>query len=107
MASPILREVARRVEMDHLSGSASIVMVLGLVAVVLTVVLVVCWIVLPFAVIGMRPLMREQIALTRATNELLKQTNDVLRKIGEDQLNQTQLLRSSVPAPVAPPFPRP
>lgn len=85
--------------MDHLSGSASLVMVLGLIATVLVLVLIVCWIVLPFAVIGVKPLVREQLALSKATNALLLQTNDLLRKIGEDQLSQTQVLRRDVPVP--------
>jgi threonine/homoserine/homoserine lactone efflux protein len=58
--------------MEHLSGPASIVMVLALVAIVLGVVLVVCWIVLPFAVIGLKPLVRELIREQQATNKLLE-----------------------------------
>jgi hypothetical protein len=58
--------------MDHLSGSASIVMILSLVAIVLGVVLIVCWIVLPFAVIGMKPLVRELIREQQTTNKLVE-----------------------------------
>jgi threonine/homoserine/homoserine lactone efflux protein len=58
--------------MDHLSDSASIVMVLTLVAIVLGVVLVVCWIILPFAVIGLKPLIRELIREQQANNKLVE-----------------------------------
>ena len=58
--------------MENLSGGASIVMVLALVAILLCVMLVVCWIVLPFAVIGMKPLVREVIREQQATNKLIE-----------------------------------
>lgn len=58
--------------MDHLSGLGSIVVILALVAIVLGVALVVCWIVLPFAVIGMKPLVRELIREQQATNKLIE-----------------------------------
>jgi predicted PurR-regulated permease PerM len=58
--------------MDHLSGSGSIVVILSLVAIVLGVVLVVCWIVLPFAVIGIKPLIRELVREQQATNRLIE-----------------------------------
>ena len=44
-----------------------------LIAVVFGLLLVVCWIVLPFAVLGIKPLMREQIAASKRTNALLEQ----------------------------------
>jgi len=40
-------------------------------SVLLAVVLIVCWIVLPFAVIGTKPILRELVAQQRRTNELL------------------------------------
>jgi predicted PurR-regulated permease PerM len=58
--------------MDHLSGSGSIVVILALVAIVLGVVLVVCWIVLPFAVIGIKPLIRELVREQQTTNRLIE-----------------------------------
>jgi predicted PurR-regulated permease PerM len=58
--------------MDHLSGSASVVAILALVAIALGIVLIVCWIVLPFAVIGTKPLVRELIREQQATNRLLE-----------------------------------
>ena len=58
--------------MEHLSGAASIVAVLALVAIVLGVVLIVCWIVLPFAVVGTKPLMRELIREQQMTNKLIE-----------------------------------
>lgn len=44
-----------------------------LIAVVFGLLLIVCWIVLPFAVLGIKPLMREQIAASKRTNALLEQ----------------------------------
>lgn len=38
---------------------------------VLVLVLVVCWIVLPFAIIGTKPLLRELLAEQKRTNSLL------------------------------------
>ena len=45
--------------------------VMYLVAVILAIVLLVCWIVLPFAVIGTKPLLRDLLHEQRRTNELL------------------------------------
>lgn len=47
----------------------AILMIVGLVIAVL-------WIFLPFAVFGLKDLVREVLAETRRTNELLKQIND-------------------------------
>lgn len=58
--------------MDYLSAGASIVMVLALVAIVLCVTLVICWIVVPFAVVGLKPLVRELIREQQATNKLIE-----------------------------------
>ena len=58
--------------MDQLSGSASIVMILTLASLALGVVLIVCWIVLPFAVVGTKPLLRELIDQQRLTNKLIE-----------------------------------
>ncbi len=58
--------------MDHLSGGGSIVVVLAMVAIVLGAVLIVCWIVLPFAVIGVKPLIRELIREQQTTNKLIQ-----------------------------------
>ena len=44
-----------------------------LLIVVFGIVLVVCWIVLPFAVIGTKPLLRQLLAETKRTNALLEQ----------------------------------
>ena len=44
-----------------------------LVAVIFGIILMVCWIVLPFAVLGIKPLMKEQIAASKRTNALLEQ----------------------------------
>lgn len=48
-----------------------IVLWLALAAIVLLIVLVVCWIILPFAIIGTKPLLRELLAEQRSTNQLL------------------------------------
>jgi predicted PurR-regulated permease PerM len=58
--------------MDYLSSGASIVAILALVAIVLGVLLIVCWIVLPFAVIGTKPLVRELIREQQMTNKLIE-----------------------------------
>ncbi len=44
-----------------------------LVLFVLAVVLVICWIILPFAVLGTKPLLRELLIEQRRTNELLRE----------------------------------
>jgi hypothetical protein len=43
------------------------------VAVILGIVLIIAWIVLPFAIIGTKPLLRELIAEAQKTNALLQQ----------------------------------
>lgn len=43
-----------------------------LIVIVLLLVLAICWIVLPFALIGTKPLLRQRIAETRRTNEILE-----------------------------------
>jgi predicted PurR-regulated permease PerM len=58
--------------MEHLSGAGSIVAILALVAIVLGVVLIVCWIVLPFAVLGTKPLVRELIREQQMANKLIE-----------------------------------
>ena len=44
-----------------------------LVLVVLFLILAICWIVLPFAVIGTKPLLRQMLAEQRRMNSLLEQ----------------------------------
>jgi hypothetical protein len=58
--------------MDYLSAGASIVMVLALIAIVVSVTLVICWIVMPFAVVGLKPLVRELIREQQANNKLVQ-----------------------------------
>ena len=48
---------------------------LHLVGVILGIVLVIAWTVLPFAIIGTKPLLRELIAEVQRTNALLQQRN--------------------------------
>jgi len=44
----------------------------SVVAVIFGIVLLICWIVLPFALIGTKPLLRQLISEQRKTNELLE-----------------------------------
>lgn len=44
-----------------------------LVAIIFGIVLLICWIVLPLALIGTKPLLRELLQEQRRTNELLTQ----------------------------------
>lgn len=48
---------------------ATLILMLGLFGVVLLIV----WIILPFAVLGTKPLLRELVIAQRRTNELLEQ----------------------------------
>jgi len=52
--------------------------ILMLLGVALGVLLVVCWIVLPIAIIGTKPLLRELIAEQQHTNKLLAQLGQLL-----------------------------
>jgi hypothetical protein len=52
--------------------------VLWLIILIFGVVLAICWLVLPFALIGTKPLLRELIAETRRTNALLEQRNIIV-----------------------------
>ena len=42
------------------------------VIILFLIVLAICWIVLPFAILGTKPLLRQLLAETRRTNELLE-----------------------------------
>lgn len=44
---------------------------LALILVTFCVVLVICWVVLPFALIGTKPILRELLEEVKRTNELL------------------------------------
>lgn len=46
-----------------------------LVAVVFGIILAICWIVLPFALIGTKPLLRQLIALQEEIIKLLREAN--------------------------------
>lgn len=50
----------------------------GIVA-IFVLVLAICWIVLPFALIGTKPLLRQLIAETKRTNDLLDRRLPALR----------------------------
>ena len=53
--------------------------ILYLLLVIFGIVLAVCWIILPFALIGTKPLLRELIAEMRRNNQLLDQRLPALR----------------------------
>jgi hypothetical protein len=54
--------------------------VLYLIGFVFVVVLAICWIILPFALIGTKPLLRQLIAEVRRNNELLDGRLPALRQ---------------------------
>jgi hypothetical protein len=60
---------------------------LVLLTTVAVIVLVVCWIILPFAVIGTKPLLRQILAEHQRTNDLLNRldAHEQLRRINERQ----------------------
>lgn len=49
-----------------------IVMALYLIAIALGVVLIIAWTILPFAIIGTKPLLRQLVAEVQVTNALLE-----------------------------------
>jgi hypothetical protein len=52
--------------MEFLNGSLGFLVIIGLV------VLFICWVLLPFAVFGTKPLLNSILAEMRKTNELLQ-----------------------------------
>jgi len=50
-----------------------------LVAIVVGMIVVICWIILPFAIIGTKPLLRQLIAELQRNNALLEQRLPDLR----------------------------
>jgi hypothetical protein len=61
--------------MNEVTGQLGVWM--ALVAIALGIVLTIAWIVLPFAIIGTKPLLKELLAEMRKTNAML---SDVLAK---------------------------
>ena len=53
-----------------------------LVLVALGVVLFIAWLVLPFAMFGIKPLLREILAELRRTREILERTTDATKPAG-------------------------
>ena len=53
--------------------------ILYLLLVIFGIVLAICWIILPFALIGTKPLLRELIAEVKRNNQLLDQRLPALR----------------------------
>ena len=54
-----------------------IVMALYVIAIVLGVVLIIAWTILPFAIIGTKPLLRKLLAEVQVTNALLERRMNV------------------------------
>jgi hypothetical protein len=54
--------------------------ILYFVGLVFLFILAICWLVLPFALIGTKPLLRELLAETKRTNALLVDRLPVLRQ---------------------------
>lgn len=54
--------------------------VLYFVGIVFLFILAICWLVLPFALIGTKPLLRELLAETKRTNALLADRLPTLRQ---------------------------
>lgn len=55
----------------------------GLVGALFVLVLLIAWVLLPFAMFGMKPLLRELIAETKRTNTLLERLAPAPSKVGE------------------------
>jgi threonine/homoserine/homoserine lactone efflux protein len=77
--------------MDAGTGMVGTVLVLVVVGIVLTI----CWIILPFAVIGTKPLLRQLLAEQRRTNELLQAV--------AERSQQVPTLRADAPGALRPP----
>ena len=54
--------------------------ILYLVGIIFLFILAVCWLVLPFALIGTKPLLRELLAETKRTNAILADRLPALRQ---------------------------
>jgi len=59
---------------------AGLGLLLSTILVLFAVVLAVCWVILPFALIGMKPLLRQLIVEVRRNNELWNERLPALRK---------------------------
>ena len=56
--------------------SAQLIGSLTMIGIILAFVLVVCWIILPFAILGTKPLLRDLLHQQKRTNDLLSQLLD-------------------------------
>lgn len=70
---------------------ASGIGVLYFALVVFAIVLAICWIVLPFALIGTKPLLRRLLEEQRRANDLLG-AKPILRQILDEQRRTNELL---------------
>lgn len=67
-------------KLDHYPlGTWLVFLILG--GVVVGLVLIVVWIILPFAIIGTKPILREILAEQKRTNELLEGANVSLARV--------------------------
>lgn len=58
--------------MDPSTAAGMVGPILAVILILFAVVLAIAWILVPFAVIGMKPLLRDLIAETKRTNALLE-----------------------------------
>jgi hypothetical protein len=63
--------------MEHLGTGIVGFMVLG--GIVFVVALVLCWIVLPFAIVGTKPILRDILREMREANRLQREINDRMK----------------------------
>ena len=56
---------------------------LYIVVIVFGIVLTIAWIILPFAIIGTKPILRELLRETQRTNELLQRAGASMSRAGE------------------------
>jgi threonine/homoserine/homoserine lactone efflux protein len=55
-----------------MDSSTQILGTMTLVGIILAIILVVCWIILPFAILGTKPLLRDLLREQKRTNALLE-----------------------------------
>jgi hypothetical protein len=63
------------------------------IAVLFVIVLAICWIILPFALIGTKPLLRQLLAEMKRNNDLLDQRLPALRPVTTGQPHESAVDR--------------
>jgi flagellar biogenesis protein FliO len=61
---------------EPMDSSTQLIGSLTMIGIILALVLVVCWIILPFAILGTKPLLRDLLREQKRSNELLHQLLD-------------------------------